>query len=57
MLTMDVKVGDALKIEGVGVVRVGFKSGQQVRLVIDVDKQYAVHLAKQDKQTAPNLTR
>lgn len=45
MLTVDVKVGDALNIEGVGSVRVDFKSGQQVRLVIDVDKQYQVELA------------
>lgn len=49
MMTVDVKVGDALKIEGVGTVLISRKSGQQVRLVVDVDKQYAVNRASQDK--------
>jgi hypothetical protein len=43
-LALDIKVGDALNIEGVGKVTVVSKSGKQVRLAIDVDKRYAVAL-------------
>lgn len=36
MLAIDVKVGDVLQIEGVGTVRVDQKSGQRVKLVVNM---------------------
>lgn len=57
MLTLNVKVGDALTIEGVGTVRVDHKSGKQVRLAIDVPEKFSVELTRKPAKDGPRSLR